>query len=39
MAGAIKANVSVIDQAYGMPSGRCDDSVYTGYAGQFYCAL
>ena len=31
--------MSVIDQAYGMPSGRCDDSVYTGYAGQIYCTV
>ena len=29
----IKGNVPLIDQVYGSPSGKCDESVYTGYAG------
>ena len=33
LVSTIKGNVPLIDQVYGSPSGKCDESVYTGYAG------
>ncbi|XP_065897312.1 glutathione S-transferase LANCL1-like [Dysidea avara] len=39
LVSTIKGKVPLIDQVYGSPSGKCDESVYTGYAGVAYLHL